>query len=43
MTFPFPLCTRCGRPLAGIDHNGYVHDHCPRRNLLARLLGRKSR
>lgn len=43
MTFPHPLCTRCGFPLDGIDHNGYVHDRCPRRGLLARLLGRQPR
>jgi hypothetical protein len=43
MTYPAPLCTRCGFELTGIDHNGLTHDRCPRRGFLAWLLGRKPR
>jgi phage FluMu protein Com len=43
MTFPFALCSRCGHPLAGLRHDGYVHTHCPRRGFLAWLLRRKPR
>ena len=42
MTFPHPPCTRCGRPLDGLDHDGYVHDYCPRRGLLAVLLRKEA-
>ena len=44
MTYPPPLCTRCGWPLYGIDHNGLKHTPtCPPRGLLARLLRRRPR